>query len=183
MKENNYFKSLLIFAVLAAGSYGLYEYNFSDESGWQFKPFTKGYALFDSEIQITDDEGQIHTSIVSPEIIFYADSEETQIKQPQITYQAGNSRWQLNSESAIINANQSEITFPHTVALNSLDSENKTNIITQALTLFPETKMAKTQAELSMVSNYMSMTGKGSVIDLTKQQIEVLDETHAELSR
>ena len=183
MKENNYLKSVLIFAVLAAGSYGLYEYKFSDDSAWEFKPFTKGYSLFDSEIQITDEEGQIHTTISSLEIIFYADSEETKIKKPQITYQAGNSRWHLDSESALINATQSEINFPQKVFLNSLNPENKTEIITRALTLYPETKMAKTQAELSMVSDYMSMTGKGSVIDLTKQQIEVLDETHAELSR
>ncbi|WP_154223338.1 LPS export ABC transporter periplasmic protein LptC [Marinicella rhabdoformis] len=183
MKESNYFRSLIIFAVLAAISYGLYEYQFADDSEWQFKPFTKGYALFDSEIQMTDEAGQIHTSIVAPEMVFYANSEETKIKQPIITYQAGKVRWKLESELALINANQSEITFPERVSINTLATENNTTIITQALTLFPETKLAKSSAELSMVSDTMSMTGKGSVIDLTLQQIEVLDETHAEFSR
>ena len=182
MKESNHIKSLVLFAVLAALSYGLYEYRFSKESSWQFKPFTKGYALFDSEIQFTGDDGVIHTSIASPEIIFYADSEETVIKQPVMFYNSGDTQWRMESSEAQINAKQSEIFFPQAVVLKTLNSESNTEINTSALTMFPEMKKAETKAHMEWLQAQMIMSGEGSVIDLNLQEIEVLDETHAEFN-
>ena len=183
MQENNHLKSLLVFAVFAAASYAVYESQFAKDSEWAFKPFTKGYALHDSEIQMTGDLGQIHTSITSPEVVYYADSEETHITQPVIVYQAGETDWQVQSSKAMINDDQSEILFPESVEMRSLNQEQETTIKTKDLTLYPGSKVAKTKAHISMLNQNMSMEGEGSVIDLNQQEIQVLDETHAEFNR
>ena len=149
MKELNPFKSLLLFAVLAIGSYALYEYQFAKKSEWQFKPFTKGYALFDSQIQITDEQGKIHTSIQSPEIIFYADSEITKIKQPAVIFKSGDSEWQIDSEHAELNSDQTELFFPQDVAMKSLGLEENSTINTSALTVFPEKQVANTAEQIT----------------------------------
>lgn len=182
MQAQNHLKTLLVFALLAISSYAWYEFQFAAESQWQFKPFTKGYALFDSEVQITDEAGVIQTTIVSPEMIYFADSEQTMIKQPVVQYRVNDVVWHLKSAEANINSDQTEILFPNEVSMASLDEQNKATLNTRNLTLYPEQEKARTAAQIKWQQAAITMTGIGSVIDLNLQEIEVLDEMHAEIN-
>lgn len=172
-------KQLLIFGVLAGISYAVYEYAFAQENDVRFKPFTKGYALYDSTVQITNDEGHIHSTIKSPEMVHYADSQLTTIQSPEVIMVQKGRQWVMSSKVATINESQTAIHFPEQVTVKN-DAEQPLTVETSDMTVFPEQKSTASPAPIVIHQAGREMKGVGSKIDFDKELIEVLDETHAE---
>ncbi len=173
------YRQLLVFAILAGVSYAVYEYAFAQEKQMTFKPFTKGYALYDSVVQITDDDGQIHSTIKSPEMIHYADSQLTTIESPQVVMVQNESQWTMRSSVATINESQTAIHFPDVVTVTN-DASPPLALETSDMTVYPEQKTTQSPAAIVIHQAGRKISGVGSKIDFNNELIEVLDETHAE---
>lgn len=174
-------KQLLLFSLLAVLSYGVYERFFNASTNEQYKPFTKGYALTGVVIKSTDETGAVITTVKSPAITHYADSEVTVIEQPNITLHEAQGNWVFTSASGQINPEKTEIFFPQQVVVN-LDSttENPVTITTSALQVDVVKKMGITNAELTLDEVGSLLKGLGAVINFNQQEIEILSEMYAE---
>ena len=174
-------KQLLLFSLLAVLSYGVYERFFNLSKSDQYKAFTKGYALTGVVLKSTDDTGAVVTTVESPAITHYADSEVTVIEQPNITLHETQGNWVFTSESGQINPDKTEIFFPEQVVVN-LDSEtvNPISITTSALKVNVVEKIGRTKAELRLDEVGSLLKGLGAVINFNQQEIEILSEMYAE---
>lgn len=183
MIEASRLKQLLLFALLAVLSYGLYERYFNDSKEQKYQPFTKGYALTGVVIKSTDDDGKVVTTIQSPAITFYADSERTIIEQPHIKLHEPNGDWVFESEVGEINPNRTEIYFPNEVRVNLENSKAEAETVkinTSALTVDVTKKTGKTAELLSMAEPGMALKGVGAVVNFIHQEVEILSEMYAE---
>ncbi len=172
-------KHLVVFAALALISYAVYEYTVAEPASINFEPFTKGYALYDGQIQMTDDQGQIYSIINSPKVIHYANSKITEVKKPELSFFYPDVKWLMNAEIATVNADQSIIHFPKDVFIVNNQSPSL-SVKTSDLEVFPQQQKAMSKSPIYIEQSDILISGLGSVIDLNKQQIEILDETHAE---
>lgn len=184
MIELNRTRQLVFFTVLAVLSYAVYDAYFSTQSTTPFEPFTKGYALTGVTIETTDEDGKIMTTIQSPSVIHYADSEKTVIEQPNITLYEDEGDWVFQSKTGEINAEQTQIFFPDAVAIN-LTAPVKNNsqpmtINTRGLTVDVTKKMGQTDADLKVIQVGSFIQGVGAVVDFGQQEIEILNKMYAE---
>ncbi len=175
------FKQLLLFSLLTVLSYGVYERFFNLSTNDKYKAFTKGYALTGVVIKSTDETGAVVTTVQSPAITHYADSEVTVIEQPNITLHEAQGNWVFTSESGQINPDKTEIYFPEQVVVNlDSESENPITITTSALEVNVIDKIGKTKAELKLDEVGTMLKGLGAVINFNQQEIEILSEMYAE---
>ena len=176
-------KQVMLFSLLAILSYAVFEKYFNDESTQQFKPFTKGYALTGVTIQSTDETGQFITTIESPAVTHYADTEITVIQQPNIRLHEAEGDWLFTSDVGEINPQQTEIYFPNQVFINLLDTEqasDEVNIMTEQLTVDITEKTGTTPALLTLSQIDSSIQGVGAVVNFHSQEIDILSEMYAE---
>ncbi len=184
MIETSRIRQLVLFGVLAVVSYALYNKYFGGEASQLFQPFTRGYALTGVTIETTDEQGQIMTTIQSPAVIHYADSEKTLIEQPNVVLHDKGGDWVFQSLVGEINAQQTQIFFPDEVLINLENQANTQTeelvINTSALTVDMTNKTGKTEAELQMSQVGSLVKGMGAVVDFNQQEIEILSEMYAE---
>lgn len=185
MIESARIRQLLLFILLAVSSYAVFDKYFNVNDKELFQPFTKGYAITGVSIETTDENGQILSTIKSPSVIHYADTEKTIIEQPDVTLHEADGDWEFKSSVGEINAEKTEIFFPNEVLVNLKDLENTENkkalaINTSALTVDMANKMGRTSNELLMEQIGSMMKGVGAVVDFNQQNIELLSEMYAE---
>lgn len=177
-------KQLLWFAILCVVSYALYQLLLSEQKTDSLQPFTKGYALYDSILQMSNQQGEINTVIKSPKIIHYADTENTLLKQPEIWLKQTGEDWRFTSAEATINQ-QREIYFPQPVHLQAEQTDGTINstIDTEQLTIFSQQKQAQTPAKITVKQNGMSLSGTAATIDLEQKKIEIKHNVYAEFNQ
>ena len=176
-------KQVVLFSLLAVLSYAVFEKYFSNEETQQFEPFTKGYALSGVTIQSTDETGQIVTTIKSPAVTHYADTEKTIIQQPNIKLHEVEGNWLFTSDIGEINPQQTEIYFPNQVVIDLIGIEqasDEINIMTEQLTVDVSNKSGTTPALLSVTQVDSIIKGVGAVVDFKQQEIDILSEMYAE---
>jgi len=172
---------LLVFALLALVSYVIYEKYYVADSTVMYEPFTKGYSLEGVELKISNEAGEISSTIVAPSIIHYADSEVTVINEPVYTMHEDNGDWIFYSKSGEINADQTSLFFPGDVNLY-LDKEEKEKIAinTSELTVNFTQKTGATNQNMALEKLGFLLTGVGAVINFTDQEVEMKKEIYAE---
>ncbi len=183
MIDSDRLKQVLLFGLLAILSYAVFEKYFNDESSQQFEPFTKGYALTGVTIQSTDETGQIVTTIKSPAVTHYADTEKTVIQNPNIQLHEPQGDWVFTADIGEINPQQTEMYFPSKVVINLLEGEQasrEVEIITEQLTVDVIQKVGTTPALLSMSQIDSIIKGLGAVVNFQQQELEILSEMYAE---
>ncbi len=176
-------KQLLLFGLLAVLSYAVFEKYFNDDSTQQFEPFTKGYALSGVTIQSTDETGKIVTTINSPAVTHYADSEKTVIQMPIIKLHEAAGDWVFTSDIGEINPQQTEIYFPNQVVIDLQGVEEESdevNIVTEQLTVDVTKKSGTTPALLTMSQVDSVIKGLGAVVSFQQHEIHMLREMYAE---
>ena len=94
---------LMVFTVLAFVSYAVYDKYYGSDSETQFKPFTKGYSLEGVVIRTSDEAGEITSTIESPSMIHYADTEISVINEPRYTIHEKTGDWIFTSNKGEIN--------------------------------------------------------------------------------
>jgi len=183
MIDSGRIKQLFLFFLLAVLSYAVFEKFFNDEYSQEFEPFTKGYALTGVTIQSTDETGQIITTIESPVVIHYADTEKTVIEQPNVKLHEAEGDWLFTSDIGEINQQQTEIYFPNQVVINLQEVQEASNdiqIVTEQLTIDVIQKAGTTPGQLSMSQVGSGIKGTGGVVNFQQQEIEILSEMYAE---
>lgn len=176
-------RQLLLFSLLALCSYAVFENYFSVDSETQFEPFTKGYALSGVTIQSTDETGQYVTTIKSPSVIHYADTETTVIQQPEIKLHEAEGDWLFTSDLGEINRQQTEMYFPNQVLIDLLgvaQGSDEINIVTEQLTVDLTKKTGTTPALLTLTQVDTLIKGLGAVVNFQRQEIDILSEMYAE---
>lgn len=181
MTETSRTKQLILFSLLAVLSYALYQRYFHVDASDRFKPFTKGYALTGVVIKSTDESGQVVTTVRSPSITHYADSEVTVIEQPQVTLHETQGDWEFTSSVGEINPGKTEIFFPNRVDIELISSTVQgVEVNTSALLVDVTSKTGSTPAPLMVKQQGSMLRGLGAVVDFNQQEIELLSEMYAE---
>jgi LPS export ABC transporter protein LptC len=179
--EHRRWIQLSLFVLLALFSYGVYDRYFSQSTNIEYEPFTKGYSLEGVVMKTSDAEGHIVSTIESPAIVHYADTEVSVITKPKYTLHQQNGDWVFTSDEGEISPDQSELYFAGKVDL-LLDSkkQDKVSIETSDLRVNVEDKIGKGKGDIQVIKPGLMMTGVGSVINFTDQSIEVLEDLYAE---
>ena len=171
----------MVFALLALGSYAVYETWHSDDSGYAYEPFTKGYSIEGVVIRNSDQEGHIVSTITAPSVIHYADSGRTVINQPSYRMHQEGGDWLFSSASGEINQAQTEMFFPEAVLLElDVATEDKVSVKTSQLTVDLEQQTGSSPEQLSVSQPGVLLKGVGSVIRFKQQEIEILEDVYAE---
>jgi LPS export ABC transporter protein LptC len=174
-------RQLMVFALLALGSYAVYETWHSDDSGYAYEPFTKGYSIEGVVIRNSDQEGHIVSTITAPSVIHYADSGRTVINQPSYRMHQEGGDWLFSSASGEINQAQTEMFFPEAVLLElDVAAEDKVSVKTSQLTVDLEQQTGSSPEQLSVSQPGVLLKGVGSVIRFKQQEIEILEDVYAE---
>ncbi len=181
MSNSGKWLQLIVFALLALLSYGVYERFFGQASDIQYEPFTKGYSLEGVILKTSDADGRIISTIESPAIVHYADTEISVVTEPKYTLHQPNGDWIFQSKKGEISADQSELYFPGKVNL-LLDSKSQERVAidTSDLRVDVNNKTGRGQGVINVIKPGMLMTGTGSVIDFNNESIEVLEDLYAE---
>lgn len=185
MLETARLKQLLIFMLIAVLSYFVWQFAFVEIEESKFKPFTKGYSVSDVLLEITDESGQITTVINSPLLLYYADTEITEITKPQVVLKGSDGKsWMFESDKGRYIDSQFELFFPGDVVVqnDALNIENKITLNTSALTVDTENHTAQSEAFIGIKQNNMFFNGVGSFINFSTQEIEVKSNVHAEFN-
>ena len=171
----------MLFALLALFSYGVYDRYFGQSTEVEYEPFTKGYSLEGVVMKTSDEEGRIISTIESPAIVHYADTEISVITEPKYTLHQQNGDWVFESKVGEISPDQTELYFSGKVNL-LLDSktQDKVTIETSDLRVNVENKTGVGRGAINVDKPGLMMTGVGSKIDFTSQTIEVLEDLYAE---
>lgn len=185
MIEGFRIRQLVLFVILAVVSYAVFEKYYSTNDKKMFQAFTKGYAISGVSIETTDENGDIVSTIKSPSVIHYADTEKTIIEQPNVTLHEKDGNWNFNSSMGEINAKQTQIFFPNQVFVNLVSTENKKivddlSINTSALTVDMINKVGSTSEILQMTQIGSMIRGLGAIVDFNQQEIDLKSEMYAE---
>ncbi len=181
MFEKSRLIQLFAFALLALISYAIYDKFYGIESGTQYEPFTKGYSLEGVIIKTSDESGFITSTLVSPSMIHYADTEKSVIESPQYTLHQEDGNWVFNSSVGEINKGQTEVYFPESVELFlDVPEPESISIHTSQLNVVINSKTGKTEQRIDIKRPGLLLTGLGSLIDFNDHSIEILEDMYAE---
>jgi len=173
-------QQIILFAMLALASYGVWKYFFDREKFIQDKPFTKGYSVENVELKITDDYGQLTAKFTSPNLTRYTDSPVLFIKQPLLwTFREGKEHWLLESPMAEYNTDKEEVIFSKKLMANTINENKPTSFEANSLLLKLKNKMATTNDGVVFKQNNMIMTGQIAQFDLTQETLEVNENVRA----
>ncbi|MFC3193568.1 LPS export ABC transporter periplasmic protein LptC [Marinicella sediminis] len=174
-------RQLILFAVMALGSYAIFDMYHSKEDAFSYEPFTKGYSIEGVIIRNSDESGRIVSTIQAPSVIHYADSGMTLINQPRYRMHQADGDWLFSSESGEINEAQTELFFPQAVTLELEDvTTDRVLIETSELTINLKQKTGTSQQKLKVTQPGAVLQGVGSVIKFEQQEIEILEDLYAE---
>ena len=104
------------------------------------------------------------TTIKSPAVTHYADTEKTIIQQPNIKLHEVEGNWLFTSDIGEINPQQTEIYFPNQVVIDLIGIEqasDEINIMTEQLTVDVSNKSGTTPALLSVTQVDSIIKGVG----------------------
>jgi len=172
-------KQLIILLVLALASVAVYQRYYQGDSGTDYEPFTKGYALTDVVMQSTDDSGQVVTRLQSPNMTHYLNNEQTIIEQPSVQLFTEDITWLLQSPNAVYQRNEQLLYFPNQVTVESQQAP-KVTIDSSQLSVDLNTKEGTTPAEISLNQATGMMQGVGAHILFNSKQVEILNDVYAE---
>lgn len=167
-------QQIVIFALFALVSYGVWKYFFDREKFIQDKPFTKGYSVENVELKITDESGQLTARFISPNLTRYTDSPVLHINDPLFwTYHEGKEHWLIKSTKAEYNTEKEEMAFSEKLLAQTVDVEQPTSFEANSLLLNLNNKIATTNDGVKFKQNNMIMTGQIAKFDLIQETLEV----------
>ena len=171
----------MLFALLALGSYAVYETWHSEDNGVAYEPFTKGYSIEGVVIRNSDENGHIVSTIQAPSVIHYADSGVTVINQPTYRMHQASGDWLFSSATGEINQAQTQLYFPDDVMLE-LDGlpDEHVAVKTSELTVDLDNQTGTSPQKLTVTQPGVLLQGVGSVIRFKQQEIEILEDVYAE---
>ena len=172
---------LMVFAVLALVSYAVFEKYYGVDSETRFKPFTKGYSLEGVVIKTSDEAGEITSTIESPSMIHYADTEISVINEPRYTIHEKTGDWIFTSNKGEINKEQTELTFPDVVNFYlATEPLMAVSVKSSHLVVDINNKIGRTADKVIVKQPGAQLTGLGSVINFADQEIEIIEDMYAE---
>lgn len=172
-------KQLIILLIIAVLSYAVYDGLLGNHDGAVYEPFTKGYALTEVTMNTTDENGRISSTLKSPNLVHYVDSQVTVIDEPRVTVFADAGNWYFSSPVAEYTRLEDHLFFPQDVTIKS-QGEPGIELQTSAMTVDLTTEIATTEAVIKMWQPGIQMQGLGAKIFLNSQIIEIMDNVYAE---
>ena len=165
---------IILFAICALISYGIWKYFFDREKFTQDKPFTKGYSIENIELKITDESGNFTARFTSPNLIRYTDSPVLFIKSPLFwTYKEGKEHWLLESNNAEYNTDKEQVEFSEKVIAHTVNQEQITSFEANSLLVNLKNNNARTNNGVEFKQHHMKMTGQIAQFDLIQETLEV----------
>ncbi len=128
-------------------------------------------------VTVMDKVGKPQYQFFSPLLYHYAINDRTDFDSPVILFfQPSQSEWRGTAEHGEAFQGDSKITLWGNVLFHQAKGPTnpETNIQTQLLLLFPETRMASTPEYISAVQPYASISGIGMSMDLNAHTIDLL---------
>lgn len=172
-------KQLIFLLIVAVLSYAVYDGLLGNQDDALYEPFTKGYALTEVTMNITDETGRISSTLKAPNLVHYVDTEITVIEQPRVTVFADTGNWYFSSPIAEFTRLEDRLFFPKEVTIHSQD-EPVIELHTSVMTVDLTTELATTEAAIKMRQPGTEMQGIGAKIFLNTQVVEIMDNVYAE---
>ncbi len=166
--------NIILFSLLALGSYAVIKYFFDEEEKIQDQPFTKGYAIEDLEMRITDKNGQFSAVFQSPSLVRYTDNPLIYVEKPLFwLYTKGKKSWQVVADKAQYNVDDESINFIEKVKAQSLNKKTQSELLAKDLLINLKNKIATTQNGIQLRQANLTMRGQKAQFDLQNNILEV----------
>jgi LPS export ABC transporter protein LptC len=171
---------IIVFAVLAILSFGIWKYFFDVPEVEPIKPFTKGYSVKNVELKIIDETGKITAKFKSPDLIKYTDSPIVLINTPLFwTYDNGEEHWVMKSDKAEYNADLAEVNLIGNFVGRLVEGAPFTIIKANNLLVNIDTKQAFTNDGIVFRQRQITMKGQNAHFDLKNEILEVNKDVRA----
>lgn len=178
MFETGRWIQLVVFALLATLSYAIFNQFFSQDTSIEYEPFTKGYSLEGVVMRSSNEAGDIVSTVESPLVIHYADTEMSVIKEPRYIMHQSDGDWVFESEQGEINKDQTALYFPGQVHVQF--DAGQLAMVSDDLLVNIDENTGRGQGKIKLEKPGLLLTGLGSVINFTEQSIEILEDYYAE---
>ena len=167
-------QQIIVFALLALGSYGVWKYYFDKEIVTADKPFTKGYSVKNIEMKITDEFGKLTAKFKSPSLIRYTDSPVVFMNSPILwTFKEGKEHWLIKSNKAEYNTDLNEVGMYDNLVAQTVNDAKKSIFKADNMLLNLVTKQAHSDDGVTFKQQQFTMTGQNAQFDLKNEILEV----------
>jgi LPS export ABC transporter protein LptC len=167
-------QQIILFALLAISSYGVWKYYFDKETVTADKPFTKGYSVKNIEMKITDEFGKLTAKFKSPSLIRYTDSPIVFMYSPILwTFKDGKEHWVIKSNKAEYNADLNEVGMYDNLVAQTVNDSTETIFNADNMLLNLVTNQAHSTNGVTFKQQQFIMTGQDAQFDLKNEILEV----------
>jgi lipopolysaccharide export system protein LptC len=128
-------------------------------------------------------DGKPTLKLISPKMIHFPENDSTKILTPRLTiFRKSPNPWYVDADYAKTKNGISEILFwDHVVIHHPSDIENpNTSLQTQALTIFPDQQIARTDLPVTFIQPDTVVHAKGMLANLNDSTIKLLSETQGD---
>lgn len=174
------FACLVALTALAASWYGLQRY-FS-LSTTSFKPTQHDAFMQDIEYTHYDDQGQIKRQVSAPVAFHQADTDGLVLEHPVMTfYDDHYHKWTIRANHGESSQQNSQVVLSDHVEIEqAATAERPTlHLYTDNLTLYPNQRLASTNAAVKIVQPDGQVEATGMQADFNNQTITLLSQAHA----
>jgi len=115
--------------------------------------------------------------VESPSMTHYTDNDSTQIETPHVViYRESSQPWQVDAKHAVATHGLNTIHFSEHVVLHHPNDSDTTDttLLTEGLTVFPDTEKAETDLPVTITQPNAMMQGIGMLSDLKEGTIRLL---------
>ncbi len=170
LKESRFSKWLFVTGLLIAVVWG-WKSLYQTSSGVTPK-IKETPDLFFSKFKSTimNESGQIHYELAAAMLYHYSDDNRATLELPVITlFDNGEKVWQVRANSGtVINDGEQ---FVLQGAVNLLRQTDGFSVKTEALTIWPDQLMAKTDLAVTLTSSFSEVKAIGMLADFSKKQL------------
>lgn len=167
-------KQIIVFLILAIGSYGLWKYFFDREEVIKDQPFTKGYSVENFELDITDENGVFSASFHSPNLTRYTDNDVVLIDSPEFwTFENNKKNWLFKSKKAEYDYKKEQVNLINDVIVKNLDLEDAIQLDAKDLLVDLDTKIANTSNGILLRKELIKLEGQKAIFDLNTSKLTV----------
>ena len=173
-------RHIIAFSVIALASYSIIQYFFDEKEINKDEPFTKGYAIENLEMKITDDSGKFTAMFKSPGLVRYTDNPLIYVEKPLFwLFDKGKKNWQVNAQKAEYDVSGEKIKFIDKVKARSLNTQPVSLLAAKNLSLDLKKKKANTSSGILFKQGQLTMQGQIAQFDLKNEILEVNNNVNA----
>jgi LPS export ABC transporter protein LptC len=183
MFSRSQLKSVILFGLLAAGSYLMWQLSTERKAKAVPEAFTKGYAATGITGKNSNDQGEFIVRYQADELIQYDQSDRVELTYPKVwTRHQGRDDWSFRALQAFFDRGDDAFHFEKQVQANNLHrpAEERIDFNTESLSLMLSSRLAQTADPVQLNGYGVAISAIGAEFDLRNNRHRLLSKVNME---